>query len=713
MSQPPRHLVPPLPRPQKRKGPPLPPRPPPTREAQLISRRMTPEIPDEQEEEPPTRQMSQLRIRDIVPPNSLPHRKSPGCPTRATQQASIPTWGQIKTLCHQAQGIASPQGSPASPERVFIAMLALLSCQVSASSPAPEKYWAYFPDPPTFQVVTWNNAPIRVHTNQPHLLGGHYTFYTNEEYPINFNYTFRGLTDDLPVCFNFPFGHTGSFITPTKEGCIGASEKAIITDSPSLRYRSVWVLLARMPGIPDPSKSLHFKSPPKYPNCHNAAPSDAIWNTIDGHSGYPIWKSCTYNSRIDYRIPGGNYTIQDWSNPDPGQDPMIDDAFKGRFDNWKDYSVPWPLRATRWHRNQFVPPMLSYTAKGRTYWQPEIWKALTATAPITLTRPENTSTYSVLACLPSPYVFLFTNDSKRLNIHMNYSGGPNIVTCEQCMLSSCLTPQYNVSSFVVLQRPPYLMVPVTITTHWYDNYGLAVLQQVRDLMRSRRLAGLLFLGVATLITGIASVSMAAVSLTKQVHTAQYVDAMSKNVSLALATEEAIFRKLEMRIDALEEAILHIGNELQALKVRLALSCHADYRWICVTPLKVNETDYDWQKIKNHILGVWNSSDISLDLRKLHSQMTTIERSHLDFTASGVASDFFHTLSNFVSGKYFLSAIFNYAAVAALILLIIFILPCIVRILRQSIQKLETELHLASLRNKNGGDAGSQHGSSHP
>ena len=86
---------------------------------------------------------------------------------------------------------------------------------------------------------------------------------------------------------------------------------------------------------------------------------------------------------------------------------------------------------------------------------------------------------------------------------------------------------------------------------------------------------------------------------------------------------------------------------------------------------------------------------------------------IDFTASGVASDFFHTLSNFVSGKYFLSAIFNYAAVAALILLIIFILPCIVRILRQSIQKLETELHLAFLRNKNGGDAGSQHGSSHP
>ena len=75
-------------------------------------------------------------------------------------------------------------------------------------------------------------------------------------------------------------------------------------------------------------------------------------------------------------------------------------------------------------------------------------------------QPENNSTYSVLACLSSPYVFLFTNDSKKLNVHMNYSGGPNIVTCEQCMLSSCLNPQCNVCSFVVLQRPSYLMVPI-------------------------------------------------------------------------------------------------------------------------------------------------------------------------------------------------------------------------------------------------------------
>ena len=86
--------------------------------------------------------------------------------------------------------------------------------------------------------------------------------------------------------------------------------------------------------------------------------------------------------------------------------------------------------------------------------------------------------------------------------------------------------------------------------------------------------------------------MAAVSLTQQVHTTQYVDTMSKNVSLTLTTQEAIDRKSEMRVDALEETIMHIGTELHALKAKMALTCHADYRWICVTSLKVNETDYE-------------------------------------------------------------------------------------------------------------------------
>ena len=58
----------------------------------------------------------------------------------------------------------------------------------------------------------------------------------------------------------------------------------------------------------------------------------------------------------------------------------------------------------------------------------------------------------------------------------------------------------------------------------------------------------------------------------------------------------------------------------------------------------------------------------------------MEHSRLDFTAAGTANDFFHTFPNYISGKNILSNVFSYAAVAALILLLIIILPCIVRIL---------------------------------
>ena len=107
-----------------------------------------------------------------------------------------------------------------------------------------------------------------------------------------------------------------------------------------------------------------------------------------------------------------------------------------------------------------------------------------------------------------------------------------------------------------------------------------------------------------------------------------------------------------------------------------------------------------KKLKIIFRGVWNSSDIGLDLGKLHNQIQTLEHSRLDFTAAGAANDFFHT-SNFISGKNILSNVFSYVAVGALILLLLIILPCIVRILRQSIQKLSTDLHLIKLNKKGG------------
>ena len=254
------------------------------------------------------------------------------------------------------------------------------------------------------------------------------------------------------------------------------------------------------------------------------------------------------------------------------------------------------------------------------------------------------------------------------------------------------------------------MVPVNITEEWYDNHGLAVLQQLRDLMiRPKRFIGLLILGITALITAITSVAVATVSLTQQIHTANHVNQLSRNVSVALATQESIDRHLEQRVDALEEAIIHSGNELQSLKVRLSLSCHANYKWICVTPLEVNQSQFEWNKYLNQLKGIWNHSDLSLDISKLHEQIQNIEQTKLDFTVAQTANDLYTSFSSFVSGKNLLSTSLTYVALGTIVLILILLFPCFFRLISSNIKAVANEVNLLALKNKKGRDVGSHAG----
>lgn len=150
---------------------------------------------------------------------------------------------------------------------------------------------------------------------------------------------------------------------------------------------------------------------------------------------------------------------------------------------------------------------------------------------------------------------MYTNDSNKLQIYPNYTRRPTIVTCDQCILSTCITSSFNIQAFVILKRPPYLMIPVNITGIWYDNYRLLVLQQVKKLLKPRRLIRLLILGISALIASIASVTVATVSLSQQVHTAQHVNDLSINVSLTLATQKSIDKKLKAKADALKKSYI--------------------------------------------------------------------------------------------------------------------------------------------------------------
>ena len=127
----------------------------------------------------------------------------------------------------------------------------------------------------------------------------------------------------------------------------------------------------------------------------------------------------------------------------------------------------------------------------------------------------------------------------------------------------------------------------------------------------------------------------------------WIAALSKNVSIALITRETIDKKIKNKVNALEEAVLLVGQEITNLKIKLSLRCHAEFKWMCVTPLQVNESMYSWEHIRNHILGIWNHSDISIDISKLHQDIQNMKQVESDFSSQWLSNSFFENLEGYL------------------------------------------------------------------
>lgn len=198
----------------------------------------------------------------------------------------------------------------------------------------------------------------------------------------------------------------------------------------------------------------------------------------------------------------------------------------------------------------------------------------------------------VQACVPPPYALLIG----ALNITQDASYWQ--IQCDNCTLSNCV---YNVSlnyQLMVMYQPTFVMIPVNVSGEWYNDRGLQVIKEATELLlRSKRFIGLLIAGIAALVAVIAASVTAAVSLSQSIQTAHQVNQLSANVTQALGTQEAIDLKVEERLNALYDTLTIIGREVQSLKLRLDLDCHADFKHICVTRKRYNSSSYPWDRVQ--------------------------------------------------------------------------------------------------------------------
>lgn len=223
-----------------------------------------------------------------------------------------------------------------------------------------------------------------------------------------------------------------------------------------------------------------------------------------------------------------------------------------------------------------------------SYPQHHIWKIAGALDAVELAAKTPSSKVTVrqenvTACVKHPHVLLIGN----VTIHVIDNSQFN-VSCINCKLSCCVTWLPKKQRVMVLHQSSFVMLPVNISGEWYSDKGYQLIVTLEAaLSRPIRAVGLIIAGITALIVLIASSVTAAVSLSQTVQTATYVNLLSKNVSTALGTQELIDQKLSAKIDALYEMLFWIGDEVQALKIKTRLSCHAEYTWICVTAKQYN------------------------------------------------------------------------------------------------------------------------------
>lgn len=117
---------------------------------------------------------------------------------------------------------------PVTPETVFIAILALLTVQVS-SAPLPmnnlinNTYWAYVPSPPLFHLASWDGEEIQVSSRYFEIMGGDSNSYAIPRVSAPFD--FYATTHHVPLCFS-------KDNTPPMPLCISLAMRTAVADSP-------------------------------------------------------------------------------------------------------------------------------------------------------------------------------------------------------------------------------------------------------------------------------------------------------------------------------------------------------------------------------------------------------------------------------------------------------------------------------------------------
>ncbi|KAL0611964.1 envelope glycoprotein, partial [Plecturocebus cupreus] len=582
----------------------------------------------------------------LAPPQSRRRRRNRRMPP-TPRRRSLPTWTQLKTLSLEVASLVAAQGTPHSPSVMFVAMMAILSCQVPVVQPESQVLWAYVPDPPVLRPVTWNDPSFPVYLNDTSVLGFPSSTHIT---PQSVNYSYVAQAASLTMCFYA----SRIWNSNNYESRVAVNKPSSPSTLGPYCFKLAWRELFTYEGtnnlrpVSDNISSLQF---PKIKR-ERCRPSN---QSLDPS---PPWKLCypTQKQALSYILSTG-FTLFDWS-------------------------VPFHEVPGGWSTPMFTTP------SGHVH--SSLWKLFTAIIPSLVPAGLRSTSYPtqrtvyVQACVASHYALLY-GDIKIAENNEHYS-----ITCSACTLTNCLdSTVFPTPVILIVHQPPYVMLPVNISGPWYNERALQVLNQMRDLMiRPKQFIGLLITSILAIVSIVATAATAAVSLAHSIQNAVYVNHLARNISVAMGTKMDIAKKLETKLNALEETVTILGNKIYNMQNHMALRCHVNFKYICVTNTPYNDTEWQWSLVKAHLQGIWTHNNLSLDVIRLQHQIHTVDISRKELPLDdSIARDI------------------SLIGIGVCVLLLIILLPVLFHLVFSSLQQLQLKLFELHLKSKKGGTVG--------
>ena len=111
-----------------------------------------------------------------------------------------------------------------------------------------------------------------------------------------------------------------------------------------------------------------------------------------------------------------------------------------------------------------------------------------------------------------------------------------------------------------------------------------------------------------------------------------------------------------------------------------------------------DSHYNWEKVQRHLLGIWHSSNTSLDVLTLHTKIMNLKNTApLNIDVADIDKITHGLRSVFPSWSSFKNGIYSLIMLALLVLGILLFLPIVLKLAFYNINMLVVQVHGLKLR----------------